>query len=172
MTEEKFWQIIAASQPTIIKYSRAGRRQQLRRLRDVLAALPLDQIIAFDRLFEEKLAASYMWNLWAIAYLIMGGCSDDGFEYFRRWLISEGQDRFELAVNDPETFGEGIVGWSDEVLDFEEFGYVARDVYKKKTRKEIPLHDLPRQEEPSGERDDWEDDEELRRRFPRLMLLF
>ena len=34
---------------------------------------------------------SYRWDLWGAAYLANGGCSDDGFDYFRGWLIGQGR---------------------------------------------------------------------------------
>jgi hypothetical protein len=43
------------------------------------------------------LAASYRTVLWAAACLINGGYSDDGFEYFRGWLIVQGRDVFERS---------------------------------------------------------------------------
>ncbi|WP_342210876.1 LysR family transcriptional regulator [Streptomyces sp. DH-12] len=39
--------------------------------------------------------------LWAAAYVINGGCSDDGFDYFRGWLIAQGREVFERAVARP-----------------------------------------------------------------------
>ena len=44
--------------------------------------LPAAEIEAFDRLLYEKIDAAYRWSLWGAAYVINGGCSDDGFEYF------------------------------------------------------------------------------------------
>ncbi|MFL6076856.1 MAG: DUF4240 domain-containing protein [Mycobacteriales bacterium] len=34
------------------------------------------------------MAESYQGDLWGAAYLINGGASDDGFDYFRGWLIA------------------------------------------------------------------------------------
>src|SRR2546428_3572312 len=52
-----------------------------------LSRLPADEIVAFQTILYELLAEAYTWELWAAAYLINGGCSDDGFDYFRAWLI-------------------------------------------------------------------------------------
>ncbi|MFE5591185.1 DUF4240 domain-containing protein [Streptomyces sp. NPDC056549] len=32
------------------------------------------------------------------AYMVNGGCCDDGFDYFRGWLIAQGRNVFERAV--------------------------------------------------------------------------
>jgi hypothetical protein len=52
-------------------------------LRTELRALSLDEIIAFEVAFRRYLNEAYTWDLWGAAYVIHGGCSDDGFEYFR-----------------------------------------------------------------------------------------
>ncbi|OSP39974.1 hypothetical protein B7767_28795 [Streptomyces sp. 13-12-16] len=44
--------------------------------------------------------------LWAAAYVINGGCSDDGFDYFRGWLIAQGRETFERVVADPDALAE------------------------------------------------------------------
>lgn len=43
---------------------------------------------------------------WQAAYLINGGCSDDGFEYFRGWLLTQGREVFERAVALPDTLAD------------------------------------------------------------------
>src|SRR5688500_13176599 len=59
-------------------------------LRAALEKMTVTQIEEFDRVFQQKMRESYRWDLWGAAYVIHGGASDDGFEYFRRWLISRG----------------------------------------------------------------------------------
>ena len=49
------------------------------------------------------MAGSYWTPLWAAAYVINGGCSDDGFDYCRGWLILQGREVFEHVVADPRT---------------------------------------------------------------------
>lgn len=48
------------------------------------------------------MAISHRNQLWAAGYLINDGCSDDGFEYFRAWLIAQGREVFERVVADPD----------------------------------------------------------------------
>lgn len=42
----------------------------------------------------------------AAASLILGGCSDDGFEYFRGRLIAQGREVFERSVADPDSLAD------------------------------------------------------------------
>jgi hypothetical protein len=46
-----------------------------------------------------------------------GGCSDDGFEYFRAWLLAQGRDTFEKALEDPDT----LAALEDPEGELEEF---------------------------------------------------
>jgi hypothetical protein len=92
---EQFWQII----------ERAGRfdpdpESHVEALRVALQELSLEAIISFEVAFRRYLNEAYTWNLCGAAYVIDGICSDDGFEYFRRWLVSRGRDE-DCAVSCP-----------------------------------------------------------------------
>ena len=69
-------------------------------MRHVLRELSAAEIEAFERAFHEQQRHAYSWDLWGAAYIMNGGASDDGFEYFQRWLISKGRTVFEAAVAD------------------------------------------------------------------------
>ena len=58
----------------------------------LLTALPPAEIVATQQVLWDLMAESYRNPLWAAAYLINGGCSDDGFDYFRGWLLTQGRD--------------------------------------------------------------------------------
>ncbi len=107
------------------------------------------------------------WDLWGAAYLIAGGCSDDGFADFRSWLISMGRRVFEDAVSHAESLIDVVDAPGIEDVFFEEFQYVPAQAYEELTGQEIPA--APRQPpvEPAGEK--WsEDDGNLERRLPRF----
>src|SRR5207244_5250545 len=99
-----------------------------------------DDIVEFDRLFREYWARAYTWDLWAAAYIIGGGCSDDGFMDFRGWLISKGEKVFENALKDPESLVH-VVNEDDEDCQYEGFQYVASQAWENKTGKS--MDDLP-----------------------------
>jgi hypothetical protein len=67
-----------------------------------LQALPVDEILAFHRIFGEVRAAAYQVDLWDAASLINNGSSDDGFEDFRGWLIGRGRSVYEAALRDAD----------------------------------------------------------------------
>ena len=46
---------------------------------------------------------SHTQELWDVADVIVGRCSDDGFDYFRGGLLAQGRDVFVEAINAPES---------------------------------------------------------------------
>ena len=91
-----------------------------------------------------------------------GGCSDDGFRYFRDWLISEGHPVFEAALANPDSLAE-LPRLDGFVL--EDFGYVASDVYQQITGNDLEPALFDDSADPEGEQ--WNEDE-LPSMFPRL----
>jgi hypothetical protein len=59
---------------------------------DELRALDPAAIVSFGQHFRDVRNAAYTWPLWAAAYVIEGGCSDDGFLDFRAGLVLQGHD--------------------------------------------------------------------------------
>src|SRR5258708_3250267 len=86
LDESRFWAIIEAGR----RRARADPEYQLAAVRKQLLKVLAEEVRDFHRLFNRKLADAYTWDLWGAGYLINGGCSDDGFHYFRAWLISRG----------------------------------------------------------------------------------
>ena len=125
---DRFWSIIDR---TTAKGGPAD--QQERALRSALEQLSADDVKAFCNEFDHAIHVAYSWDLWGAAYVIHGGCSDDGFEYFRRWLVSRGRERFERAVRDADSLADVSVEEAvDGVFEFETIFYVAVDVSEAK----------------------------------------
>ncbi|MFD3452230.1 DUF4240 domain-containing protein [Streptomyces sp. NPDC058691] len=64
----------------------------------LLAEQSPERILAAQQAPWDLMAASYRAPLWAAAHLINGGCSGDGFDYFRGRLILQGRETFDRAV--------------------------------------------------------------------------
>jgi hypothetical protein len=159
MNEDVFWDLIERARQS------AGNdtEQRSAELEHLLMQLSLEEVKAFDQRYGALLDEAYRWNLWGAAYVMMGGCSDDGFQYFRDWLISEGRERFEAALADPESLADGPV--SDEP-ELELFGYAASNAYEALGGGEIDreVSEIER-DGPAGE--PWQEDE-VAELFPRL----
>jgi hypothetical protein len=172
MPSEDFWRIIARAAE-----SAHDPDAHVDALRMALRALSLEEIMSFEAAFRRHLNQAYTWDLWGAAYVINGGCSDDGFEYFRRWLVSRGRDVYEAALADPESLAQlDAQPGPDDLWEFEEICYVAPRVFEEKGGQG-DVRDQAEPEaglagaEPSGKPFS-EDEEHLARRYPDLVKRF
>ncbi len=143
MDMDQFWDLIEQS-----RHGAEDCDEQAGKLKILLTALQPDDIQSFDRLFWDRLFESYRWDLWAVAYIINGGCSDDSFGDFRAWLIARGKEVYEAALQNPETAAKGVK--ADEA-ECEAITYAALYAYQEKTGEEMPVPELNFPEDPRGE---------------------
>lgn len=99
MTLDEFWATIASTRHSDVDAHLAA-------LETHLAALPPDEIVDFDYWWKVLLREADHWALSGAFYLLTGRHSDDGFLYFRDWLILRGRDAFSAAVSDPDTLAD------------------------------------------------------------------
>lgn len=162
MTKDKFWELIQRS----LDGSGDDIDRQADVLKRELMGLSPEEIVAFDAHVDACLKEAYSRDLWGAAYIINGGCSDDGFEYFRRWLVSRGQEWFERAVKNPDDLADYPQNLADSDIEFEEFAYIAPKAYETKTGRLFPYGTTP-SSDLTGE--EWEEEEEvLSKRWPKL----
>ena len=165
MDNMQFWRLIEDAK----EKSGGECAEQAGLLQSSLVLLPAEEIVAFNGRFKELLAAAYRWDLWGACYLINGGGSDDGFEYFCRWLIGQASEMFEAALAQPDSLADFIKGdiiWGDGNLDCEGLGYAAMDAYQEKTGLELPYDEQNASlGEPVGVK--WEEDD-LDAMFPKI----
>jgi hypothetical protein len=102
MTKEDFWaHVDAARAESGGVTSKAPAALEAR-----LEKLSGDQIRSFDGWLSAYRSLAGREDLWAAVYTIMGGCSDDSFDYFRGWLVAQGEAAYLAAIRDPESLGE------------------------------------------------------------------
>jgi hypothetical protein len=134
-----------------------------------LTAMGVDVAQGFEDYFTDAMDRLYNYGLWGVSYILQGGYSDDHFEYFRCWVISQGREMTDKALADPEGFevlvDPGAGHEYDVRLECEPLLYVGMLALKALTG-ECPARKLPHPREPMGER--WEE-EDLDVRFPGLM---
>lgn len=154
----QFWEIISKTK------SLSNNDIYLRpeSLKQVLSTLSPVDIESFNVEYRQKLVETYRWDLWGAAYLINGGCSDDGFDYFRDFLISEGEQIYKQALENPDSLAE--LEYEDEI-ELEDFRYAIDDAYTEKTGASLPQPNLQQPDNPAGE--SWDEDE-LPQLFPKL----
>ena len=157
MDKAQFWRLVADAKAR----SAGDLDAQVRLLEEQLAHLEPAEITRFYDIFLEFDAKAYTSDLWAAAYIINGGCSDDGFMYFRGWLIAQGDAAYNGALLDPESLLDVEVGF--EGAECESIRYVAWSAYERITGTEMPLP-------VRGEDDitlDWSDDT-VGSKYPKL----
>jgi hypothetical protein len=172
MRTHDFWAVIdraTADRP-------ASPDEVAKRAAAELATCDPEEIVAWDRHLGKVMAASGKEDLWAAAYLINGGCSDEGFDAFRGWLIAHGRDAVARAVREPDSLAEmpavraaaenGAVFEADEVLS------IAVQAYELATGDSLPRPEAARTRPDAAELWDFDDEGEMRRRLPRLSALF
>ncbi len=162
MNRDDFWKLVEDAE------SGRGPYEQAEVIQAELAKRSPEEIVEFERHVRELQASSYTWDLWGAAYLINGGCSDDGFEYFRGWLIAQGRSVFENAVAAPDSLAD--LPDLEEDVECEEMLYVAFSAYQSATGTEIPS--VPIKLPDLGEGWDFDDDAEMKKRYPKLFAKF
>lgn len=148
MDNAAFWGIIGGA-----KEASSNSYERPDALRAALEKLSPAEVQGFQEAYIARVYHAYTWPLWGAAYVMNGGCSDDGFDYFRDWLISEGQSVYEAALENPESLAE--LEGPDE-FELEEFRYVADEVYEAKTGRAMEPNYPEFPGEPSG--DAWDED--------------
>jgi len=166
-----FWSQIAATCDD--DATRPDQQRQLVTFRFVLQRLSDQELVDFIHLFHAVIARLYSWRLWAAAYVINGGCSDDGFIDFRYWLISCGRRVAEAALADPETLAD--LALAQDAASFELFGYEPIDEFMRRSGgvRPKPTYKVPI--DPPSDPDwrfDFDDAEAMRGRLPKLMEQF
>jgi hypothetical protein len=176
MDDQGLWELIEAARGQVPDPAEA--EAVAARTARLLSARPPGEIVSAHEVLWGLLAGSYRHPVWAAAYLVNGGCSDDGFEYFRGWLIMQGREVYERIVTDPDALAglaairaKAPSGWP---VECEDALYIASRAYRIVTGGELPGRSF-RIEYPELDSEwgfDFEDRAEMARRLPRLAALF
>jgi Protein of unknown function (DUF4240) len=167
MDYTQFWQLVDSTR---------GQPDRAEKLAKILEARSPEAIVRFRLLYDDLMHAANKVDLWGAAHTINGGCSDDGFYYFREGLIELGRSVFETAVKDPDSLtdvtnpgdriqeSEGLgnaplMAWTAKTGGTEEAFYEAVDGADERT---------DRGDAETGEWWDFADQAEVRHRLPRL----
>lgn len=99
MDKNKFWELIQTS----FKEGKWSTDKQMGILIKRLSNFSQEEILKFAAIYNVYDKEAYKKKLWAAAYVMNGGCSDDCFDYFRGWLISRGEEPYLNALEDPDS---------------------------------------------------------------------
>ena len=183
MDIDRFWELIDEAR------EQAGSWEEMDGpLEAALSGLELDELLLWAQIFNEYQRLSYKSKLWAAGYIINGGCSDDGFDYFRAWLTAQGREVFHEALHDPDSLAD--VSSCEGDVEFEDLLSVAARAFFVKTNQgrdyEFYSAELERRPLPQAIRDEmltgldyavdidiqWDEDKGLEELLPKLCDAF
>lgn len=131
LDENEFWEIVNSSVKD--KTSEASQISYL--VKEIEKLIP-KEMVGFRLRTDKLLYDTYSSEMWCAGYILNGGCSDDGFEYFRNWVISCGKEVYYDAKENPDNLISQIEEGKDE-YELEDFWFVALTAFKNKTGKEL-----------------------------------
>jgi len=173
MDTKEFWKLIDESR----RLSGSDLNRQGQCLFDLLAKLPPEKIAAFGHRFDSYDIQLDHYDIWAAAFIVRGGCSDDSFDDFRGSMIALGEDLVTALLQDPDNLRNFLDKYCyddpEHELFVEGFSSIAARAYAEVTGKDLPrLHSEP-YEGTKGEPWNGNNEEaELKRRCPRLWNRF
>lgn len=167
MSLDRFWQLIEAAGHGGASGQGADSSRVAAALQADLGKLQPEEILGFQIHLNERTAESYRWDLWAVAYIVNGGASDDGFGYFCGWLISQGRTYYEAALKDPVRAADRVD--RNQQNENEQILYAAMQAYQAKTGGIMPAVPYSGPTSPSGK--PWKE-EDLPKMYPELTKRF
>lgn len=134
MNEDQFWAIVQKA----VDEAGDDEDEYLEVVMHELSKLSLKEMVGFRLRTDKLLYDSYTSEMWCAGYLMNGGCSDDGFEYFRLWVISRGRKVYEAALANPDNLIDYIAEDAEvDFFDFELFWYAAIDAFEEATEADL-----------------------------------
>jgi len=167
MDQSQFWDIIAKA----CRADLHAAEEWDAKLQAALMHFEPAEIVEWNHIFDRLAAQAYTVDFWGAAYIINGGASDDGFYYFRCWLIGMGRDIYEAAIANPDSLADVV----DPRIDAEaEIYAAAHQAWMAVTGKPDTAPYPARKERAELQGEDWnfDDNEEIRRRLPRLAAIY
>jgi hypothetical protein len=133
LDEDLYWKIVENS----LQNSKNQTEQEAFLISEISKLTP-KQMVGFRLRTDKLLYDTYSSEMWCASYIMNGGSSDDGFEYFRNWVISRGKDAYYKAKENPDTLiSQKEYAEDDDFYEFELFWYVALEAFEKTTGKDL-----------------------------------
>jgi hypothetical protein len=163
MTADRFWKLIESARQEDEFHGALTAK---------LSALPADAIVGFENTLQRKLGEAHKFPLLAANFIIQSYVSDDVFEGFRAWLISNGGERFKAAMANPESICDWFQRKEVDTIDGESMLLVAQQAYEKYGDEEEFFARIVYPRQPKLVQDWPENAEGYKQRWPRLYAEF
>jgi len=185
----EFWTLIEAAHAQAADADDDNGKAAAADLTERLAATSELTIFEFEQHFTRLHSALCRWDVWAAAYLINRGCSDDSFMDFRAAVIAQGPEWYERIAQNPDSLADhpavrAVAAGSHAFALFQEqVNYVSARAYEQLVGERTEISEFyeayeafagKTAPEPNdlGEEFDFDDAAQMRARLPRLSELF
>lgn len=158
--ENIFWELIGLN-----REKSEDKFEFIENLSNQLENFKPTEIKRFARIFLSKYNELNRWEIWALAYIVRGGCGDDAFDYFKAWVISKGQKAFE-DIKKLNVFE--LKQYFNEDPQLEEMFHISENVYENKTNELMSPIRVKKQKITGKE---WKE-ENLEKDFPEIWEMF
>jgi len=110
LSDSEFWNLIEKSKTKHPNNFDA----QMDYLTEHLSKFPNEQIVGFERTLREKIIELWNFNVKSLYQIIYGEyVSTDIFIYFRFWIVSNGQEFFQTALENTDELAEKTIAYDD-----------------------------------------------------------
>jgi hypothetical protein len=185
---EEFWAMVEDARRGVSDLAARADETIAAQLVARLAAGGPETVLAFHEQFSKAYGSLYRWDVWAAAYLIGRGCSDDSFSDFCAGVIGLGRTWYERVLGHPDALAEhplvrrAAAERDTDVVFSELINFATSSAYERITGDADAFYDALETVRrgandddvgPSdmGEDFDFDDDDEMRRRLPGLAEL-
>jgi hypothetical protein len=141
--EARFFELIDAA-----REARETASADPDQLAEALEELSDEEVTGFAEQFARQHLRLNDWRIWRAGWVAQGGMSDDGFHYFKSWIVGAGAAAVAQALTDPD----GLVDFfgTDVDLDNEELEYIAVEILDSRELPD-PREEFDMDEDPTGE---------------------
>jgi hypothetical protein len=176
MDENRFWSLI----DPVAQIPGEDIEEQEECMEHQLSLLSDDELVSFQMRYDQFHSDAYRWDLWEVAFFTGGGCSDDGFTYFRNWLIGRGRKAFVAVIERPDNLADYPMG-DDPVMSAQcvEWDLLPSQVWESRDQSRtddqwfnLMQHGNSEPKDPIGTKFDENDVEGYRTRYPRLSSMY
>ena len=120
--EALFWVLISDA-----RKNSESKYDLIENLKNILETFRPNELRNFQKHLLIKQNELNLWDVWALAYIVRRGCGDDGFDYFKAWVVSKGPEAFNAVLSIDEK--KLVKVFDEEDPQLEELKYLAEEVY-------------------------------------------
>ena len=128
MTRGNFWRYIAEAHK-----KEKDNNGRMNYLVEKLSNKSYEEIFSFGIIVDEIMLESYNQKLWCASYLLNGDTREESFDFFRLWLISQGEKTYNDVMKNPDNLikyvDEPDEDFISDLYENEDFFFVAVDAF-------------------------------------------